>query len=73
MVKSEQHPPSPPRQLPLPLPPTPGPAPPWLPPEMATLPTQRIWTTLAPADRAQARASILRVIQEVFNDRHRPG
>lgn len=73
MVKPEPHPPSPPpRQLPLPSVPAPGPAPPSLPPALATLPTHRIWTTLAPADRARARAAILHVIQEVLNDRHRP-
>jgi len=72
MVKSEPRPPSPPRQLPLPLPLVPGPAPPWLPPELATLPAHRIWAALAPAARAQVRAAALRVIQEVLDDRHRP-
>ena len=74
MVKPEPCPPasSPPRQLPLPLLPAPGPAPPWLPRELATLPAHRIWATLAPAARAQAREIVLRVIQEVLDDRHRP-
>ena len=73
MVKSEPRPPSPPpRQMPLPLAPAPGPAPPWLSPELATLPPQRIWSTLSPTDRAQVRAAILRISQEVLDDRHRP-
>jgi hypothetical protein len=74
MVKPEPYPPasSPPRQLPLPLLPAPGPAPPWLPRELATLPAHRIWATLAPAARAQTREIVLRVIQEVLDDRHRP-
>ena len=74
MVKPEPRPPSPPtpRQLPLPLPPAPGPAPPWLPLELATLPAPRVWASLAPAARAQVRATALRVIQEVLDDRHRP-
>jgi hypothetical protein len=73
MVNPAPHLPSPPpRQLPLPLASAPGPAPPWLPPELAALPTHRIWTTLAPADRAQVRATILHIIQEVLNDRYRP-
>ncbi len=73
MVIQEPHLPSPPpRQLPLPLVPAPEPAPPWLPPALAPLPPHRIWTTLAPDDRARARAAITNIIQEVLNDRHCP-
>ncbi len=83
MSKTDPRPltPPPPRQLPLPLPAPPGPAPPWLPPgpappwlppALAALPAQRIWANLTPAAQAQVRATALRVIQEVLDDRHRP-
>ena len=61
-------PPSPPtsRQLPLPWDRPPGPAPPTLPSAIATLPAQRIWTTLPSATRHQVRQTIRRILQEVL-------
>ena len=55
-----------PRQLPLPLTPTQGPAPPRLPPHLATLPSCRIWPTLAPSLQAQVRLALVQVAQEVL-------
>lgn len=53
------------RQLRLPLDLPPGPAPPALTPDLATLPSHRIWATLAPPDRRRVRQAALRVLQEV--------
>lgn len=52
--------------------PCPRASPPWLPPALAPLPPHRIWTTLAPVDRARARVAIMNIVQEVLDDRHRP-
>jgi len=59
-------PPPAPRQLPLPLPPLQGPAPPRLPPDLATLPSSQIWSTLAPSHQAQVRRVLVQVAREVL-------
>jgi hypothetical protein len=59
-------PPPAPRQLPLPLAPAPGRVPPPLPPDLATLPSRRIWHTLAPTLQAQVRLALVHVAQEVL-------
>jgi hypothetical protein len=59
-------PPSAPRQMPLPLPPTQGPAPPRLPPDLAELPSHRIWSTLAPSLQGRVRMTLVQVAREVL-------
>ena len=58
------------RQLPLPFP-DPEPMPPPLPTQGVFLSAQHIWATLPLATQMGVRVTLLRVFQEVLNDRSR--
>ncbi len=58
------------RQLPLPFP-DPEPMPPPLPTPVAALSAQHIWATLPLAMQLGVRTTLVRVFQEVLNDRSR--
>jgi hypothetical protein len=58
------------RQLPLPFPDV-EPMPPPLPTQVVCLSPQHIWATLPLATRMGVRTTLLRVFQEVLNDRYR--
>lgn len=55
-------------QLPLPLPP---PSPPLLPPPPPLVPARRVWAGLGAEARARVRLTLLRIVQEVPDDRDR--
>ncbi len=41
-----------------------------LPPMLASLPAQRVWTSLSPRNQAQVRQTLVHILQEVLHDQH---